>query len=192
MRRMRAPLKPRTKPILPGKVEPTWHDSQWSFEAETKNWRYPTRNFEGPGAAATKTICPICHSISSGKHWLLDEKEYQRLRWDPNVRIELCPADRRIRRQMFDGEIVLRGSWLNGHKEEILNFIRNEERRAREANPLSRLAAVQDRGDYIYILTTSQALARRIGAGLKSAFKGRLTVQRVPYENFTRVRWARD
>ncbi|MGI5837477.1 MAG: BCAM0308 family protein [Chloroflexota bacterium] len=193
MRRMRSPIvKPNPKPILPGKVEPTWHDTQWSFEGETRKWHYPSKGFEGPDAVGVQTICPVCHSISDGKHWYLDEKEYQRLRQDPNVRIELCPADQRIRRQMFDGEVVLRGAWLEGHKEEILNFIHNEEKRARETNPMSRLATVQDRGDYIYILTTSQSLARRIGAGMKSAFKGRLTVQRVPFEKFTRVRWARD
>lgn len=193
MRRMRPPyVRPRSKPILPGRVEPTWQGSQWPVEAETNKWRYPPRGFEGPSAVPVKTICPVCHSISDGKHWHLDEKEYQRLRRDPGVRIELCPADQRIQRQMYDGEVVLRGSWMQQHKDEVINFVHNEEKRARETNPMARLATVQDRGDYIYILTTSQALARRIGAGLRSAFKGRLVVQRLPYENFTRVRWARD
>lgn len=193
MRRVRTPVvKPGTRPILPGRVEPTWHDAQWPFEAETMKWRYPPKGFEGPEAAHGQILCPVCHAISDGKHWHLDEKEYQRLRQDPNVRVELCPADQRIQRQMFDGEVVLRGGWLQDHREEVLNWVHNEEKRARATNPMARLATVQDRGDYIYILTTSQALARRIGSGLKSAFKGRLTVQRLPYESFTRVRWARD
>ncbi len=193
MRRVRTPVvKPGTRPILPGRVEPTWRQSQWPIEADSIRGNYPRKDFEGPEAVQGQVICPVCHAISDGKHWLLDEEEYRRLRQDPNVRVELCPADERIRRQMFDGEVMLRGEWLQTHKEEVLNWVRNEEKRARSTNPMARLATVQEREGGIYILTTSQALARRIGSGLKSAFKGRLTIQRLPYETFTRVRWARD
>ncbi len=194
MHRVRTPVvKPGTRPILPGKVEPTWYQSQWPIERERNKENYASRkNLEGTEAIPGRTICPICHAISDGRLWHLDEQEYQRLRNDPSIRVELCPADERIRRQMFDGEIVLKGDWLRDHKEEVLNFVRNEEKRTRESNPMARLASVQERDDYIYILTTSQALARRIGSGLKSSFKGRLTIQRLPYETFTRVRWARD
>ncbi len=193
MRRVRTPIvKPGTRPILPGRVEPTWHQAQWPVEADAIRWNYPPKDFEGPGAVQGHVICPVCHAISDGKHWHLDEEEYQRLRHDPQVKVELCPADERIRRQMYDGEVVLRGGWLEGHKQEILNWVRNEEKRARATNPMARLATVQEREGSIYILTTSQALARRIGSGLKSAFKGRLTMQKLPFETFTRVRWARD
>lgn len=193
MRRVRSPLvRPQTKPILPGRVQPTWHDLQWSFEGETDKWLYPLKRLEGPGSLPGQTICPVCHAISRGRHWLLDEQEYQRLRGNPDVKVGLCPADQRILRQMYDGEVVLKGDWLAAHKEEVLHWVRNEEKRTREANPMARLASVEERGGSIYILTTSQALARRIGAGLKRAFKGRLKMQHVPYEAFTRVRWARD
>lgn len=193
MRRVRTPMvKASTRPILPGRVEPTWRQAQWPIEADRVKSNFPPRGFEGPDSIQGTVICPVCHAISDGKHWRLDEQEYLRLRRDPNVRIELCPADERIRRQMFDGEVVLRGAWLQDHKEEVLNWVRNEEKRARSTNPMARLATVQERDGHIYILTTSQALARRIGSGLKSAFKGRLTIQRLPYETFTRVRWARD
>ncbi len=193
MRRVNSPaVKPGTRPILPGKVEPTWHQAQWPIEASTDNWRYPSRRFQGPDSLPGRIICPVCHAISAGRHWLLNEDLYQQLRRNPDVKIELCPADQRILRQMYDGEVVLQGQWLGAHKAEVLNWVRNEEKRARDSNPMARLASVEERDGSIYILTTSQALARRIGAGLKSAFKGRLKVQRLPYEAFTRVRWARD
>jgi len=193
MRRARSPLvRAGTRPILPGRVEPTWHQAQWPFEGETHKWEYPRRDYRGPSAIPAQSVCPVCHAISDGRHWLLDERLYQRLRMSPYVKVELCPADQRIARQMYDGEIVLQGAWLNGHKEEVLNWVRNEEKRSRATNPMARLASVDERDGTIYILTTSQALARRIGSGLKSAFKGRLKIQRLPYETFTRVRWARD
>mgnify|MGYP005845806979 CR=1 FL=1 len=193
MRRVRTPaVRPQTKPILPGRVEPTWHQTQWPFEGETQKWRYPPKGFEGPRSLTVQVICPVCHAVSNGRHWVLDEKLYQRLRLSPDVRVALCPADRRILRQMYDGEIVLKGKWLEGHREEVLNWVHNEEKRTRASNPMARLASVEERNGSIYILTTTQALARRIGAGLKSAFKGRLRIQRLPYEAFTRVMWARD
>ena len=193
MRRVRSPMvKPTTRPILPGRVQPTWHDAQWPIEGSTDNWRYPGRRFQGQDSLAGQIICPVCHAISDGRHWLLDEETYQRLRTNPEVKVELCPADQRILRQMYDGEVVLQGGWLDAHKAEVLNWVRNDEKRARESNPMARLATVEERDGGIYILTTSQALARRIGSGLKSAFKGRLKTQRLPYEAFTRVRWARD
>ncbi len=193
MRRMHSPIvKPGTRPVLPGRVMPTWHDAQWPVEARTEDIRLPNNRDQKMESLPGRIICPVCHAISDGRHWLLDEDTYQKLRQSPDVRVELCPADQKILRQMYDGEIVLQGGWLDGHKAEVLNWVRNEERRARDTNPLSRLASVEERDGSIYILTTSQSLARRIGAGLKSAFKGRLKMQKLPYEAFTRVRWARD
>ncbi len=193
MRRVRTPVvRPGTKPILPGRVEPTWFGTQWPMEADSRKTNLPRRRYEDPGAEPGITVCPVCHAISNGSHWLVDEQQYAQLRQRPDVKVELCPADRRIQRQMFDGEVVLQGQWLNQHREEVLRWVRNEEQRARLINPMARLATIQERDDSIYILTTSQALARRIGNGMKSTFKGRLTVQRLPYEAFTRVRWAKD
>lgn len=193
MRRVRTPaVRPGTKPILPGRVEPTWYQSQWPIEGERHKWLYPAKGFDGPDSIPGRTICPVCHAISDGRLWFLDEKLYRRLRMSPNVRVELCPADRRIQRQMYDGEVVLEGDWVEANKEEVLNLVRNEEKRARATNPMARIATLEERDGHIYVLTTSQSLARRMGTALRSAFKGRLKVQRVPYESFTRVRWARD
>jgi hypothetical protein len=193
MRRVRAPMgRSKAAPVLPGKVEPTWFAAQWPTQADSRKLNLPRRAYEDPGAEPGTTICPLCHAISEGSRWYLDEQQYTQLRQDPDIKVDLCPADRRIQRQMFDGEVVLQGEWLDKHKEEVLNWVRNEEKRARLINPMARLATIQEREHHIYILTTSQVLARRIGSGMKSTFKGRLSVQKLPYEGFTRVRWARD
>ena len=85
-------------------------------------------------------------SFSDGKHWHMDEEEYLRLRSEPDVQVEQCPACEKIERQMYDGEIVLQGGWMVDNKEEILNFVHNEESRAMRTNPMARLASLEDRG----------------------------------------------
>jgi hypothetical protein len=50
---------------------------------------------------------------------------------------------------------------------------------------------MEDRGDELYILTTTQFLAKRIGKELQKAYRGLLKVSDLPRERFTRVRWER-
>jgi hypothetical protein len=183
--------RPRTEAKLPGKVKPTPHDAKMPREGGTTDSRN-RQDDQGRDTAKGQAICPTCMSFSDGKHWHMDEEQYLQLRSEPDVRVEQCPACQKIERQMYDGEVVLEGDWMVDHKEEILNFVHNEESRAMGSNPMARIASLEDRGDSIYILTTSSALARRIGAGIESAFNGHLDLQKLQYEDFIRVRWRRD
>jgi hypothetical protein len=183
--------RPRTEAKLPGKVKPTSHDAKMPNEGGTTDSRNRMVD-QGKTAPKGQLICPSCMSFSDGKHWHMDEERYLQLRSEPNVSVVQCPACEKIERQMYDGEIVLEGDWMVDNKEEILNFIHNEEARAMSTNPMARLASLEDRGDSIYILTTSSTLARRIGVGIESAFNGELDLQKLQYEDFIRVRWRRD
>jgi hypothetical protein len=92
---------------------------------------------------------------------------------------------------MYDGEVMLCSPLLVPNKAQALQLIRNEEDRARELDPLSRLADVDDRGDHIAVLTTTVALAERIGKAFHRSFKGSLRLEYLPDEQFVRVRWKR-
>jgi hypothetical protein len=183
--------RPGTEAKLPGRVKPTAHDTKMPSEGGTTDSRN-RRDDQGRDAVAGQVICSTCMSFSDGKHWHMDEERYLQLRSEPDVQVQRCPACQKIERQMYDGEIVLEGDWMVDNKDEILNFIHNEESRAMSTNPMARIASLEDRGDSIYILTTSSALARRIGAGIESAFNGELELQKLQYEDFIRVRWRRS
>jgi hypothetical protein len=183
--------RPGTEAKLPGRVKPTSHDAKMPTEGGTTDSR-KRQDDQGKAAAKGQLICPTCMSFSHGKHWHMDEERYLQLRSEPDTQVEQCPACQKIERQMYDGEIVLEGDWMVEHKEEILNFVHNEEARAMGTNPMARIASLEDRGDSVYILTTSSVLARRIGAGIESAFNGHLDLQKLQYEDFVRVRWRRD
>lgn len=178
---------------IPGKTKPTEREVRRSQLGKTEDWRFPEKRLETGEDKPGHLYCPRCHAVSVEKRWFLDEKKYHEfVHHDPSAIAVLDPGCERIEKGIIEGEVTLHGSFLVNHKEEILNRINNEEKEDRENNPISRLASVEDRGEEIYILTTTQFLAERIGKEIKKAYDGELEVQSLPREKFSRVRWSRN
>src|SRR5512141_1818497 len=97
-------------------------------------------------------VCPECHAISRKKRWYLDEAEYVLLARAGAV-VRRCPACRKITDGFPSGVVTLR--------DDLLAIVRNEERRARETNPLERIMEIRDGGERVEILTTDEKLAQR-------------------------------
>jgi len=156
------------------------------------SWRYPDRQFaerlDVPGPA----ICSRCHSYLETDHWRYDEHRYLQLKGRSDIHVMLCPGCSRVEKRLYEGEVLVKHDWSNVDKQEVLNLIHHEEARARATNPTARIALMEDRGDELYILTTTQFLAVRIGKELHKAYRGTLKVTPLPRERFSRVRWARE
>jgi hypothetical protein len=176
---------------LPGKTKPTAREVYRAQIGRKVDWLTPGRRAERGYDQPGTLICPRCHAISLQKRWFFDESLYQRLRALPCARFLVCPGCRRVERQIYEGEVILRSPLLLANKEQALHLIQNEEDKARQVNPFSRLAAVDDRGSEITILTTTIPLAERIGKAFHRSFKGALSVQYSPGERFVRIRWKR-
>jgi hypothetical protein len=155
------------------------------------DWLTPPRSREERPDQPGHIVCPRCHAISLQKRWFLNEPLYQSLRSRPDTRLIVCPACRRVERQIYEGEVVLNSPLLAAHKLDALQLIRHEEDRARQVDPLSRIADIDDRGDCIAVLTTTVSLAERIGKAFRRAFKGSLRIRYAPGERFVRIRWRR-
>ena len=156
------------------------------------NWRFPDNQFaereEVPGPA----ICARCHSFLETDHWLYGEHRYLELKRRSDIHVMLCPGCTRVERRLYEGEVIAHHDWSAVAKQEVLNLIHHEEARARATNPTARIALMEDRGDDLYILTTTQFLAERIGKELHKAYRGTLKVMPLPREKFSRVRWTRE
>jgi len=176
---------------LPGKTRPTRREVFRAQIGRKVDWLTPRRRAEAGYDQPGVIVCPRCHGISLQKRWFLDERRYQSLKDQPGTRQIVCPGCRQIERQMYDGEVLLSSPLLVPNKAQALQLIRNEEDRARSLYPLSRLADVDDRGDQIAVLTTTIALAERIGRAFHRSFKGNLRLEYLPDEQFVRVRWKR-
>lgn len=160
--------------------------------ASDLNWQFQDRRLAARLDVPGPAICERCHSYLEGDHWLYDEHRYMQLKNRPDIHLMLCPGCTRVEKRLYEGEVMVHHDWKAVEKQEVLNLIRHEEARARATNPTARIALMEDRGDDLYILTTTQFLAERIGRELHKAYRGNLKVMPLPRERFSRVRWSRD
>ncbi|GIW04161.1 MAG: hypothetical protein KatS3mg059_0781 [Thermomicrobiales bacterium] len=181
---------PDTLPIA-GRVLPTRRDVDRQTLGRSADWRWWRSKLQDPEDVPGILICPRCHAISDHKRWFYDERRYQELKWDKTVRVVCCPGCTEFDRSLHGGEVRLRSPLLRENKRQVLQLIRDVERRAMLENPLARLAAIHDHGEEVVVLTTTPFLARRIGTEFKEAFDGQLQVDKLPHEDFVRVYWER-
>lgn len=103
-----------------------------------------------------------------------------------------CPACRRINNQAPAGTILMTGSFVMEHREEITNLIRNTESAEKQTHALERLIDIQEQDDGLMVLTTGEHLANRIGHALKAAYKGETSYTYSDRRTHLAVDWHRD
>ncbi|MDD5328360.1 MAG: BCAM0308 family protein [Sulfuricella sp.] len=133
---------------------------------------------------AEPTSCPICGAVFHEGRW----------QWAPKpagAHKELCPACHRIQDELPAGFVTLSGPFLQEHREELLNLVKNEEARAKAEHPLERIIKIEDEDGGILITTTEIHLARDIGEALHHAYKGELEFHYNAQEDLLRVVWER-
>ncbi len=143
-------------------------------------------------AAQSVGACTECHAIRSSKRWYLDEKEYAALVRKGGAVLERCPACRKISDGYPAGMVVLRGRFLRDHRDEILNLVRNEEKRARGFNPMERIMSVKEEEGSTEIATTDEKLAQRIGREVRKACGGEVEYKWSEDCKLLRVNWTRE
>jgi NMD protein affecting ribosome stability and mRNA decay len=104
----------------------------------------------------------------------------------------ICPACRRIEDKYEGGIVFLEGKFLQEHKDEILNLVKNVEEEEMEYRPLERIIEIKEENGQIVITTTYEHLARRIGEAVHRAYKGDLNIQYPEGWKYARVHWKRD
>lgn len=155
-------------------------------------WRFPPRTFGDHEKIAGPALCERCHAYLETDHWRYGEQRYRELQGQADVHTTLCPGCHRVERRLYEGEVIVHHGWDRVDKGEVLNMIHNVEAQVRVANPAARIALLEDRGDEVYLLTTTQFLAERIGKELRKSYQGTLVLDSLPRERFTRVRWTRE
>lgn len=139
------------------------------------------------------TRCPSCGVVYNKKQWrFIDVKDIEFDRENNYIDIAKCPACRKIEDHYPMGLVELSGSFIEGHKEDILNLIKNEEEREKEKNPLGRLMKIEEKDGKILLETTNEALALRLGKALFKAFKGEVEYKFSETQKLVRVFWRRD
>lgn len=131
------------------------------------------------------SACPVCHAIFREGRWQWAQS------WPADSHREICQACQRVRDNYPAGVVMLRGDFVRGHKDEILNLARNHERDEKNEHPLHRIMKIEEGPVAINIETTDIHLPRRIGEALRRAFKGELVLRYEQDGCFVRVNWNR-
>lgn len=143
------------------------------------------------GGSHDMALCKQCHAIYHNKRWYLDEGLYAKNIDLPSTVSVTCPACQKIKDNFPGGIVTLTGDFLQEHKKDILNLIKNEEERARGFNPLERIIKISSGSKKMEISTTNEKLAQRIGRKIKKAFSGEVEYKWSQDTKLLRVSWSR-
>lgn len=131
------------------------------------------------------SVCETCGAVFSGGRWAWHETgpaEAERV---------TCPACHRVADNYPAGEVLLSGSYLDAHRDEIVRLMRNTEANEKQLHPLERIMDIQDADDGVKVTTTGLHLPRWIGHALEDAHKGELDTHYDEAGYFVRVSWNR-
>ncbi|MGC2517997.1 MAG: BCAM0308 family protein [Burkholderiales bacterium] len=130
------------------------------------------------------TRCPDCGAVYHSGRWTWGKAP-------ANANEERCPACHRIHDEFPAGYVTLKGDFLAGHRDDIVQLARNREAHEKAEHPLERIMAIKDVEAGLLITTTDMNLARNIGEAVNSAYKGELEYHYNKAENLLRVFWTR-
>jgi hypothetical protein len=104
----------------------------------------------------------------------------------------VCPACQRVRDRYPAGEVLVSGSFVAAHGEEIEGLIRNTAEFESREHPLHRIMDLRRRKNAITLTTTDVHLPHRIGHALKDAWGGELATHYDDEGYYARVTWQRE
>jgi len=133
--------------------------------------------------------CSGCGAFYHRRHWTLVPPAG----FNPPVHVHpiYCPACRKIKERCPSGEVDLLGVGA-GDRGEVLRILRNEERRAREKNPLERIMRLEGTREGWKVETTTEKLAQRLGRALGKARGGKVAYRWSHNNKFLRVLWRNE
>jgi NMD protein affecting ribosome stability and mRNA decay len=130
-------------------------------------------------------VCRGCGVVYRNKRWQMEQAGA------PHSCEVTCPACQRMEDHNPAGVLTLSGSYLSGHKDEILNGIRHTEAESREKNPLGRIMEIREEGESITVTTTEEKLAQKLGREVFKSQRGELHYNWSHGNAQVRVNWMR-
>jgi len=158
--------------------------------AGSKSDRSPAVAHEGL-AVHDRTVCAGCGAVFTRKTWRQSPRRLRAAVTQGAVR-GLCPACRQVGSGRAFGRVMLEGSYVAGHADELVRRIRNVAARAAFTQPERRLVEVVARGSALEVLTTSQKLAHRLARELAKAFHGTVSYRWSDRDGRLLAVWRRD
>ena len=129
--------------------------------------------------------CPECGSVYRKGAWHWEDRP-------KDARDHICPACKRINDKLPAGYVSLSGAYLELHREEILNLVKNIAEQAKQTHPLKRIMDIERDEKETLITLTDTHLAREIGNAIHHSQGGNLDLQYPEGGDIVRLVWQRD
>ena len=171
--------------------------------SESRHARAPSRDKRGtksqkpPAVRAKKvvyddqTTCDSCGSVYTRKTWRQPSTRGATTTARTGAVVPRCPACEQMRDGRSYGSVLLRGSYVLAHEEEIRRRARHVAARAGYTQPQRRIVAFRRTRTGFEVTTTSQKLAHRLVHELKKAFHGRASYSWSDRDGRLMARWER-
>lgn len=180
--RARSAARPTTAPRRP--TQPTFHPRDAIHDYDDPY--LPHEHLQ------EDTVCTGCGAVYVRQRWTLDESRSHLLVSTGAARETICPACKKIADRYPQGIVTLRGDYWPAHRDDIMNLVRNEEKRGMATNPLERVMGIREEDGRLVIETTNEKLAQRIGRQVEKAHRGHLQYKWSEDNRLVRVEWERS
>lgn len=130
------------------------------------------------------TLCSECGAVFRNGRWIWTSPPH-------DAKEIICPACRRIADRFPAGLIELQGTFFAVHHDEILNLVKNVEKKEKANHPMERIMSIEERSDRTVVSTTGIHVARGIGSALSSAYDGELSLRYLDDEAGIQICWVR-
>lgn len=130
------------------------------------------------------TVCSGCAALFRSGRWQWGDAP-------EGAGATRCPACRRIDERMPAGTLVIAGAFFAGHRQQILDLVRNEAAAEEALHPQNRLMSIEELPAQATITCTDVHLPQRIGKALARAWRGKTVITFGADEYTVRVAWHR-
>ena len=147
------------------------------------------RDDEDPYRAALRppepTRCPQCNASFQEGRWSWTKAP-------ADAHVQLCPACQREHDHFPAGYVSIKGAFFDSHRDDIIAFVQDFEKREKSERPLQRIMSIEDKREGVEVSTTDSHLARGIAQALHESYKGDVKVRYSRDEHLVRASWKRE
>jgi NMD protein affecting ribosome stability and mRNA decay len=144
--------------------------------------------YQKSGKYRSNTRCPKCDLLFQDGVWKRSFSKAQ----EHQQQWTLCPACLQIRDGQVGGIVQCTGAFSGAHRQDLLNRIRNVEKKAQEERPLERIISLKENKEGIVVAATTEHLVAKIGKSIQRDFGGELELRYAPEDKFALAHWHRD
>lgn len=133
------------------------------------------------------TVCPRCGLVYRHRRW----QKMPDFDVESAVARRKCPACRKEEDHYVMGIVYISGDFYIPRRDEMVNMLRNEERKSLTHNPLDRIMGIVEEKSGMRVETTSESLAVHLGRMLYHAYGGEVEYKFSEDQKLARVFWHR-